>query len=401
MLLPVVAHLPQTAPASPPARFVVCVEGDKPQTLVVETTLLPTGGRRYTAFVPFTAPRTTDTLSVEIDDRGKLTRAKLASARGGGWDATATGSGALSIRKSETSGDLAVDAPLLTLQDALFALGRRLDPKSSAPQSLARVLFRGERPTLQTLTFARLGDDTLTLSGRTVKSAVWRVAIDASTDRETSGKLWLGPSGEILKAGPPFLGVSLTALAPLARGGDGTFRIGYEPSQTIAARPVGGGFELTLRSGGVPNGTASTDFLGRPLAWENDWQGRKFSANLARSGNVVTLRWRLESSPPTLASAPDGVFTPLHLLRTDLWETDDPVTAPRRIVLCLFGRPEPEEATLERLPDDATPAGGIVRRYKLTGKTLRYELITDGKRLIRLTSPDGLTIERVELDAKG
>ena len=145
-----------------------------------------------------------------------------------------------------------------------------------------------------------------------------------------------------------------------------------EPSYTVSL-PGSISTRATLAVRYTPDGSidAATVTITRPDGKRRD-QSRVTAEDLART---------------------PGVLTPVKIFVTETWEGGaDPfdIGEKRNLVLAGFAK-EGENITLERLPNEEK---SNAHKYKLDGPRSHWALLTDGKRLVTLSSDHGVGIVR-------
>jgi hypothetical protein len=224
-----------------------------------------------------------------------------------------------------------------------------------------------------------------------------------------AGVLFIGPRGELLQADPPLFGIPFDggrAKGPAQLEG-GVVLLRTNKGETIKGKSrTDGGYDVELYGKyEYPFATATVDPAGRLARVSERWNGRE------RVSTVGTNEVRYTFSAATLGtvSGPaDRAWFFAHWFATDTWETGDgpfagmPLGGKQDgtflplILSGEYGRP----FTLERLPDfRADGTGAPLRRYRLSldAGAARYDLYTDGRRLVHLSGTDGrigLTITR-------
>lgn len=307
---------------------------------------------------------------------GKLTRWEALPLKGG-WRL-----------QRPLGGALPLSAPLLTFHDMRLFLGKRYEELGAAPKRFLQLGYARERPGLDLVELAPAGRETLLIGGKTVVARRLRYTAKLWLNGKTQrGTIALGPSGELLRADPPFVSTPLRAASLLTKTATGGVVLTYkQPAYSLRAEPTVGGYTIkTLVGGQALPGAVTTDPQGRPLRIENDWPGKPFVGVIGGG----ELAWTLASPAVSRTVLPDegdlALFPP-QLFATMEWErTFESVGVVRGGVLLLFHEGLPEEMELERLAD---PREGF-RRYRLTGTALKADLITDGTRLHLLRFAEG------------
>ena len=290
-------------------------------------------------------------------------------------------------------GSLPLDAPLLTFHDLRLFLGKRIDELKAAGKPLRfwQLGYAKERPGLDLVELTEAGTEPMLVSGKRVLARRFQVRVklwlNGKTQRST---VFVGPSGELLNAAPPFVSSPLRAASLLTTMPSGALTITYrQPGYALRAEPIDSGFQIkVLVEGRAVPGSVTTDLVGKPLRIENEFPGKPFVGLVEEE----SLSWTLDVSQLTRTVQPDPEDLPIfpaQLFATAVWEkafaaVGDTHTA----VLLMLHEGLPDELSIERLPD---PAPGL-RRYKFTGEGFKADLITDGVRLRLLRLPDGSQI---------
>ncbi|WP_395094443.1 hypothetical protein [Armatimonas sp.] len=305
------------------------------------------------------------------------------------WEALPTKGGWLLQRPR--GGALPLDAPLLTFHDLRLFLGKRIAEQGSKPLRFWQLGYASERPGLDRVDLTPYGTESVSVGGKRVIARRYRASIklwlNGKTQRST---LYLGPSGELLRADPPFVSAPLRAASLLAKNAEGVLTITYrQPGYSLRAEPTDTGYQIkALVEGHTVAGSVLTDKTGKPLRIENDFPGKPFVGISEPEG----LSWTLDAPQISRTVLPDEEDLPLfpaQLFATALWEKAfSTVGVQHSGVLMLLHDGLPDEVTIERLAD---PAIGL-RRYRFTGETFKADLITDGTRLHLLRLADGSQI---------
>lgn len=344
-----------------------------------------------------TLPETTEgTVQVESEDTRSVFRPYAVSG------ATATVVGKLSRWEAlplkggwrlqrPQGGALPLDAPLLTFHDLRLFLGQRIAERKGKPLRFWQLGYANDRPGLDLVELTPTGTEPMLLSGKRVLARRYRARIKLWLGGKTRlSTLYLGPSGELLRADPPFVSTPLRAASPLSKNADGVLTITYrEPGYALRAEPTASGYTIRAIVGGeaVP-GSVQTDPSGHPQRIENDFPGKPFVGLVGEEG----LSWTLDAPQVTRTVLPDDetqVLFPAQLFATALWEKALPAVGDQReAVLLLMHDGLPDELTIERLAD---PSAGV-HRYRFLGEGFKAELVTDGTRLLVLRRDDGSQI---------
>lgn len=317
---------------------------------------------------------------------GKLTRWEALPLKGG-WRLQRPQGGALPL-----------DAPLLTFHDLRLFLGKRIEELGDKPLRFWQLGYASERPGLDQVELTAAGTEPMVVGGKRVLAQRYRASIKlwltGKTQRTT---LYLGPSGELLRADPPFVSAPLRAAAPLSKNADGNLTMTYrEPGYSLRAEPKDGGYTIrAIVEGRSLPGSVLTDATGKPLRIENDFPGKPFVGLV----EAESMTWTLDAPQTARTVLPDDDDIPLfpaQLFATALWEKSFPTVGTQHEgVLLMMHDGLPDELTLERLAD---PATGL-HRYRFTGESFKAELITDGTRLRLLRLPDGSQIVAADGEA--
>ncbi|MBB6051142.1 hypothetical protein [Armatimonas rosea] len=310
---------------------------------------------------------------------GKLTRWEALPLKGG-WRLQRPQGGALPL-----------DAPLLTFHDLRLFLGKRIEELGSKPLRFWQLGYASERPGLDRVELTPAGTESMVVGTKRVLAQRYRASIKLwLTGKTQRSTLYLGPSGELLRADPPFVSAPLRAASPLTKSDDGVLTMTYrEPGYSLRAEPKDGGYTIrAIVDGRSLPGSVTTDSSGKPQRIENSFPGKPFVGLV----EAQELSWTLDAPQTSRTILPDDDALPLfppQLFATALWEKGFPTVGTQHDgVLLLMHDGLPDELTLERLPD---PAAGL-HRYRFTGDTFKAELITDGTRLRLLRLADGSQI---------
>ena len=224
-----------------------------------------------------------------------------------------------------------------------------------------------------------------------------------------TGVLFVGPRGELLQADPPLFGIPFDggrAKGPAQLEG-GVALLRTNKNETIKGKSrTDGGYDVELYGKPeYPFSTATMDAAGRLVRVSERWNGRE-RVSVVSPSEV----WYTFSAGPlaTLSVPADRAWFLVHWFATDTWEAgegsfaDLPVgekqdgTFLPLVLSGEYGRP----FTLERLPDfrvGGAPLPLRHYRFSLDAGAARYDLYTDGRRLVHLSGNDGgigLTITR-------
>lgn len=288
-------------------------------------------------------------------------------------------------------GALPLELPLLTFHDMRLFIGKRYDALGTAPKRFLQLGYASERPGLDQVELAPAGTELLLLGTQRVLARRFRYTAKLWLNGKTQrGTIAVGPSGELLRADPPFVSTPLRAATLLTKTPTGALVLSYkQPAYALRAEPNDVGYTIkTIVAGRTLEGAVSTDQVGRPLLMENNWPGKPFTGRVIRD----ELAWTLDvpaSSRTVFPDEEDIVLFPPQLFATREWERSFPtIGETRSAVLLLLHEGLPDEVALERLPD---PQPNL-HRYRLTGEHLKADLITDGARLLLLRFADGAQI---------
>jgi hypothetical protein len=212
--------------------------------------------------------------------------------------------------------------------------------------------------------------------------------LDGQTIR---GEVVVGLAGELLQADPPFTSVPVRAKKPMQTAADGSLTIEYtSPPFTMHAK-AGPLMMVTRRMNGAATGEfVLTDPSGHPVQIENSFPGEPFVGLI--EGDL--LRWTVtpkESTTETVSVPSGGIaLYPTRLFTTVDWEASFASVGTKKDGLLLLMKAGSGESVLiERLEDVEQ-----VHRYRLSGSSFRAELLTDGKQLLAMRTPDGVSIVR-------
>lgn len=357
--------------------------------------LMLSDGTRTTARL--TLPETAEgAVLVESDDTRSIFRPYAVSG------ATATVVGKLSRWEAQPTkggwqlqrplgGALPLDAPLLTFHDLRLFLGKRIAEQGTKPLRFWQLGYSRERPGLDRVDLTPSGQEAVVVGGKSVLARRYRATIklwlNGKTQRST---VYIGPSGELLRADPPFVSAPLRAASLLTKSAEGVLTMTYQqPGYSLRAEPHEKGYQIKALVGGslIP-GSVLTDRSGKPQRIENDFPGKPFVGLIEPEG----LSWTLDApqiSRTVLLEEGDLPLFPAQLFATALWEKAFAVVGEQHSgVLLMLHDGLPEEVTIERLAD---PVAGL-HRYRFTGEVFKAELITDGTRLRLLRLSDGSQI---------
>jgi len=311
---------------------------------------------------------------------GTLTRWEALQVKGG-WRLQRPVGGALSLT-----------APLLSFHDMRLFIGKRYEELKARPRRFLQLGYAAERPGLDQVELTPAGTEKVTLGGKTL--TVRRLRFSAKlwlSGKTQRGTIAVGPSGELLRADPPFVSTPLRAASLLTKMPSGALVMAYaQPAYTLRAEPLAeGGYRIkTLVDGQALLGAVTTDAAGHPVRIENDWPGKPFVGIVEGEG----LSWTLDAPSVTRTIVPedgDLVLFPPQLFATAAWEKALAAVGEKRTALLLLMHDGvPEELELERLDD---PRAGF-HRYRLTGATIKADLISDGTQLQLLRFADGAKI---------
>ncbi len=321
---------------------------------------------------------------------GKLSRWEALPVKGG-WTLQRPQGGALPL-----------NAPLLTFHDLRLFLGKRIDELKAAKKPLRfwQLGYSSERPGLDLVELTEDGTLPMQVSGKRVIARRFRARVklwlNGKTQRST---LYLGPSGELLNAGPPFVSAPLRAASLLTMMPSGALTMTYrQPGYSLRAEPTDSGYQIkVLVADQAVAGSVTTDSTGKPLRIENEFPGKPFVGQI----EATSLNWTLNSPQlsRTIQLNPDDLpLFPAQLFATAVWEKAfSAVGDTHDAVVLMLHDGLPDELSIERLPD---PGVGF-HRYRFTGEGFKAELITDGVRLRLLRLPDGSQIVARDSESLG
>lgn len=365
-----------------------------PDTTTYRVTLVDGSQTNATLFLP---PNGEGTVRVETADTHAMWRPVAASGPTASVTGTLTRWEALQVKggwrlQRPVGGALPLRAPLLTFHDMRLFLGQRYDELKSRPRRFLQLGYAEERPGLDQVELTPAGTEKVLIAGKPITARRLRFSAKLWLNGKTQrGTIAVGPSGELLRADPPFVSTPLRAASLLTKMPSGALVMTYaQPSYTLRAEPVeGGGYRIkTLVDGQALLGAVTTDAAGHPTRIENDWPGKPF-VGLVEDG---TLSWTLDAPSVSRTLQPeesDLVLFPPQLFATAAWEKElTAVGEKRSAILLLLHDGLPEELELERLPD---PKVGL-HRYRAAGDTIKADIITDGTQLRLLRFADGATI---------
>jgi hypothetical protein len=222
-----------------------------------------------------------------------------------------------------------------------------------------------------------------------------------------TGVLFVGPRGELLQADPPLFGIPFDggrAKGP-AQSEGGIVLLRTNKGETIKGKTrTDGGYDVELYGKyEYPFSTATMDAAGRLARVSERWNGRERVSVVSPS----EVRYTFSAGTLGTVSVPeDRAWFLVHWFATDTWEAgtgsfsemsvggkQDGTFLPL-ILSGEYGR----SFTLERMPDFRV-GGAPLRHYRfsLDAGAARYDLYTDGRRLVHLSGADGgvgLTITR-------
>lgn len=323
-------------------------------------------------------------------------------------------------------GRSAFEGALLHPLAAQLFLGRYYDFGRGGAQTFALLLdWDGDSlnpaARLATLRLAADGAEAITLGENTVTARRLKFALSSAPDvpqNKRTGVFYVGPRGELLQSVPasPF-GIPFDngrATGPARADEDGAALVlRTTGGETIRGKRDGDDFDVELYGKpAYPFAVARVDAALRLSRVSETWNGRTRTA-LVAPGEV---RYGFsESLLEEVTSQNDRAWFWPQWFATDVWEGAGGAFADMRSVgekrdgtyvpLLLNGDASP--FTLERLPDlrRRAVAGGRavprVRHYRFTtsdakeaGETVRYDVYTDGARLIALFGSDGVSAIR-------
>jgi hypothetical protein len=305
-------------------------------------------------------------------------------------------------------------APVLHPLAAQLFIGRQYDFGRGGPQTFALLQdWDGDALSplsdLATLRLEARGPARVTLEGGEAEARRLEYTLSAVSGSAPprTGTLFVGPRGELLQATPALFGIPFDggrAKKP-AEVEDGVVVLRTDKGETIKGkRRPDGGYDVELYGKyDYPFATATLDAAGRFARISERWNGRERVS--AAAPNEVRYSFSV-GELGTVPTTPERAWFLAHWFATGTWEDgagpfarmpvggkQDGTFLPL-ILSGEYGRP----FTLERLTDLRASAGGAppLRRYRvfLDAGAVRYDLYTDGQRLVHLSGTDGLTITR-------
>lgn len=341
------------------------------------------------------------------------------------------------VREPALSGNLKFGAPLFVPLIAELFIGKLYDFKQGGPQTFAQLLDSFvSTAKIDTLTLTAEGaPETIELPDGPVKARKLRYVLNEPLVPEPmrTGIFYVGPKGEVLRCDTAFFGVPIRAKGPAVYEDQGRrvilrFKNPDSGNRIVSLqgdRQPTGDWKIKLGMDGQADSfaTLACDKGFRLTHMETPWHGRPFMAAVVATD---TVHWTLAGGTEQQATIPSDAsvwFLP-HWFATDTWEGTGGTFAKMTMndtrdgfLFGLFmGQRDAVSFTLERLADSATVSrsGSSLAlhhyRFYTGGKQAvpeavlpgnapkppppRFDLYTDGSRLVVFLASDGIKIIR-------
>ena len=427
----------------PEPTYTITLPGNQSISLRMESTKSPDGRRKVRVWnqSPSIAKSALqiDT-SMLLDATGKPLSSRVffgvTADQGMSLEAVRTANG-FTVREPALAGNLKFGSTLFVPLIAELFVGKLYDFKQGGPQTFALLIDAlVSTAKIDTLTLTAEGaPETIELPDGPVKARKLRYMVNEPLLPEPArtGVFYVGPKGEVLRCDTAFFGVPIRAKGPAVYENQGRRVILRFKNPDTGDRIVAlqadkqptGDWKLKLGMDGQTDSfaTLACDKSFRLTHMETPWHGRPFVATVV---GTDTVRWTLAGGPEQPSPIPSDApvwFMP-HWFATDTWEgtggTFANMTANETRDGFLFGlfmgQRDAVSFTLERLADSATVQrnGSSLTlhhyRFYTGGKQAapeavlpgnvpkppapRYDLYTDGSRLVVYLTSDGIKIIR-------